>query len=312
MSFRLSIIMPVYNGAERLPRMLDGLAAQTCRDFELIAVNDGSTDASAEVLRAYGDRVNLRLIDQANGGASSAYNRGLGEATGELVFMLDQDDLLHPQAVEFILRGMAESPADTLIFDYRDVDERQAAEVKADFAVVAECPPVRPLTGNVLRWFLDENRNPGIWQFCFRREAIAGLRFVEGITLEDNLFVFPLLAKEGLRFAHLPVALYAYLQQPASVMHTSKLSWRLESFGKIFGGLHDVLTTENYRYLMTRHFVPELKSMWRVATFSGKRSFAKFMRRMFKDGLACPSDFPPRWLIRFWLYGDLARLKFVG
>lgn len=309
---KLSVVVPVYNGAERLPRLLDCFVAQTCRDFELVAIDDGSTDVSGAVLESYADRIPLRLIRKGNGGASSAYNRGLDEASGEFVFMLDQDDLLHPQAVEFMLRGMAESQADCLIFDYRDIDERQAVEVKADFAAVGECPVVRPLTGNVFRWFLDGNRNPGIWQFCFRREAIAGLRFVEGITLEDNLFVFPLLAKEGIRFAHLPVALYAYLQQPASIMHTSKLSWRLESFVKIFSGLHDALTAEDYRVLMTRHFVPELKSMWRAATFSGRRHFAGFMRRLFKGGLACPADFPPRWLVRFWLYGGFGTAEVRG
>lgn len=298
---RLSIVMPVYNGAERLPRMLDCLAAQTSRDFELIAVNDGSTDASADVLRSYEDCISLRLIDKANGGASSAYNRGLDEASGEFVFMLDQDDLLHPQAVEFMLRGMAESLADCLVFDYLDVDERQADEVKANFASGARCPGPESVACNVLRWFVDGKRNPGIWQFCFRREALDGLRFAEGITLEDNLFVFPFLAKKGVRFAHLPVALYAYLQQPASVMHTSKLSWRLESLVKIFHGLRKALSEADYRYLMRRHFVPELKAMWRAATFSGKRRFAAFLRVMRKEELVFSSDFPLRWKMRFLL-----------
>lgn len=296
---RLDVIMPVYNGAERLPRMLDCLAAQTCRDFELIAVDDGSADESCAVLESYANLIPLRLIRKENGGASSAYNRGLDELSGEFVFMLDQDDLLHPQAVEFMLRGMEESKADCLVFDYRDVDEQHAAEVKADFASGVKCPRTASITGNVLRWFVDGNRNPGIWQFCFRKKALGDLRFAEGITLEDNLFVFPFLAKKGVRFAHLPIALYAYIQQPASVMHTSKLSWRIASFEKIFHGLREVLSGADYRYLMLRHFVPELKSMYRAATFLGKRRFAAFMRRCFAAGLATHADYPLRWKLKF-------------
>lgn len=298
---RLTIIVPVYNGAARLPRMLDCLVAQTCRDFECIAVDDGSTDGSASVLEAYARRIPLRLIRKENGGASSAYNRGLDEAAGDFVFMLDQDDLLHPRAVEFILRGMSESPADCLVFDYLDVEEERSGAIKASFASGGAYPACRPLAGNILRWFVDDKRNPGIWQFCFRREVLAGWRFREGITLEDNLFVFPLLARKELRFVHLPIALYAYLQQPASIMHTSKLAWRLESFAVIFQGLRAALDDADYRFLMTRHFVPELKAMWRAADFSGKHRFAAFMRRLFKADLAFRTDYPLRWKLKFSL-----------
>lgn len=295
----ISIVMPVYNGAARLPRMLDCLAAQSCRDFELIAVNDGSTDGSAAVLRSYADRVPLRLVDKPNGGASSAYNRGLEEASGDYVFMLDQDDVLHPRAVEFMLQGMKASQADCLVFDYRDVDESAAGAVAAEFAKPSACPATETLGGDVLRWFIEERRNPGIWQFCFRRSALSGMRFVEGITLEDNLFVFPWLARNDVRFARLPVALYAYLQQPLSVMHTSRLQWRLDSFSRIFDGLRKALSDGDYRFLMTRHFVPELKSMWRAASFGGKRRFAGFMREMIASGLVFAADFPLRWRMKF-------------
>jgi len=297
----LSIVMPIYNGVDRLPRMLDCLAAQTSRDFELIAVNDGSTDTSVEVLESYADRINLKLIDKENGGASTAYNRGLDDVSGDCVLMIDQDDLLNPRTVEFLLRGMEKSIADCLIFDYRDIDEERIGEVKKEFSTESGYPDLVPIMGSVLHWFIENSRNPGIWQFCFRREALTGWRFEEGITLEDNLFVFPFLTRNDIRFAHLPVALYAYIQQPTSVMHTSKLEWRLESFGKIFKGLRECLPDDDYRYLMTRHFVPELKSMWRAATFGGKRRFAAFMRRFFATELAYRDDYPFRWKIKYLL-----------
>ena len=300
---KLSIIMPVYNGAERLPRMLDCLAAQTCRNFELIAVDDGSTDLSCEVLTAYADRINLRLIRKQNGGASSAYNQGLGEADGDYVYMLDQDDLLHPRAVECMLLTMDKGNADYMIFDYRDVSELFMNEIHREFSSKMSVPDYEVLSGNRLRWFIAQQRNPGIWQFCFRRELVKTMHFVEGITLEDNLFVFPLLSRPELKAIYLPVTLYAYLQQPQSVMHTSKLEWRLKSFEIIFRGLSRILSAEDYRFLMSRHFVPELKSMWRASSFSGKHHFARFMHGMFAEGLAYRRDFPLRWNLKFNLRG---------
>jgi glycosyltransferase involved in cell wall biosynthesis len=87
----VSVIIPVYNSARYLGEAVGSVLAQTYRPLEVILVDDGSTDDSAEVARSFGDAV--RLYSQANSGVAAARNRGIAMAAGELLAFLDADDL---------------------------------------------------------------------------------------------------------------------------------------------------------------------------------------------------------------------------
>jgi glycosyltransferase involved in cell wall biosynthesis len=94
---QVTVLMPVFNGARHLRSAVDSILSQTFTDFELLIVNDGSTDDSRAILSRYADR-RLRVIDhERNLGLSAALNRGLQEAHGELVARQDQDDLAMPE-----------------------------------------------------------------------------------------------------------------------------------------------------------------------------------------------------------------------
>ncbi|MFM7389269.1 MAG: glycosyltransferase family 2 protein [Vampirovibrionales bacterium] len=104
MSSLVSIIIPAYNRAHLIERTLQSVVAQTYPHWELIVVDDGSTDATANVVEAfiesYTGEQPLRLIQQANQGVSVARNTGLAYATGQYVCFLDSDDAYHPQFLE--------------------------------------------------------------------------------------------------------------------------------------------------------------------------------------------------------------------
>ncbi len=86
----VSVVIPAYNAAWCVRKAIDSVLAQDFRDFEVIVVNDGSTDDTAAVLAGYGDAI--RVIDQPNGGMSSARNAGIRAARGEFIAFLDADD----------------------------------------------------------------------------------------------------------------------------------------------------------------------------------------------------------------------------
>ncbi len=92
---RVSILMPVYNGASFLHQAIDSVLAQTYLDFELVIVDDGSTDQTPQILFSYNDP-RIRLIQVSRLGLTAALNRGLEECRGELIARMDADDVAFP------------------------------------------------------------------------------------------------------------------------------------------------------------------------------------------------------------------------
>ena len=106
----ISIVIPLYNKVNTIARALDTVFAQTYQDFEVLVVDDGSTDDSAIVVERYADP-RIRLIRQANAGVSAARNKGIEEANGEYVAFLDADDEWMPEFLEEIVALQQEFPA---------------------------------------------------------------------------------------------------------------------------------------------------------------------------------------------------------
>ena len=124
MSPKVSVIVPVYNVAEYLGQCLDTILLQTLQDIEVICVDDGSTDNSLEILNTYAfldERI--KVIHQENAGAAAARNRGLKEATGEFISVLDSDDFFHPEMLEKMVAKAEEDESDVVICGYTVFDD---------------------------------------------------------------------------------------------------------------------------------------------------------------------------------------------
>src|SRR5690242_20728341 len=92
MSPQISVIIPVYNGERTILETIASVQQQTFSDFELIVINDGSTDRTLELLNSVEDP-RLKILSYSNGGLPVARNRGISHATGEFITFIDADDL---------------------------------------------------------------------------------------------------------------------------------------------------------------------------------------------------------------------------
>ncbi len=218
---KLSVIVPVYNMAagNKLNFCLDSLMSQTVSDMEVIAVDDASTDDSAEILKDYEQRYPGRFravyseINRRQGGAK---NLGLKEAEGEWVGFVDSDDFIAPDMYEKLLAKAEETGADMAGCDYSIVDKQSFEVGKVVENNSADQTGV-----------LDEEKhkshilkNGSMVVKIYLRSVIAenGLSFPEGIFYEDNCAA-PLWSLYFKHFERVDEPLYYYLQIQDSTTH---------------------------------------------------------------------------------------------
>jgi glycosyltransferase involved in cell wall biosynthesis len=127
----ISCVVPVFNGERYLAEALDSVLRQTRPPDEIVVVDDGSSDRSAEIVRGYGNRV--RYVRQDNRGAAAARNRGVELAGGELLAFIDQDDLWRPHKLELQLASFAADPGLDICVSHVDLqwDSARAEEQAA-------------------------------------------------------------------------------------------------------------------------------------------------------------------------------------
>ncbi len=119
-----SVIIPVYNIEPYLVECLDSFACQTCRDMEVIVVDDGSTDGSEDICDEYADKYDfMTVIHQENQGLSGARNTGIAKADGDWIVFIDGDDTVDPEMLEVLEGHILASDGDVYRLSYVTVDE---------------------------------------------------------------------------------------------------------------------------------------------------------------------------------------------
>ena len=120
----ISVIVPIYNVEEYLPKCLDSILNQTFSNIEIICVNDGSTDGSRKVLEEYKKRdFRIKIVDKENGGLSSARNAGMKVAVGEYYSFIDSDDWIDKTMLEKLYENMTTLNTDISICAVHQFDE---------------------------------------------------------------------------------------------------------------------------------------------------------------------------------------------
>lgn len=192
MSHPISIILSTYNRQTLLPRMLDSLLSQTFSDFELLLINNGSTDQTDSICHQYVQRDSrIRYFSlEKNQGAARARNFGLDHALGDYIAMVDDDDYCCPDMMQTLFDMAAEHQADITVVGCQNAygDELE------DFYVYDEEFVLRGSGG--LSAFLERklyNTNAGTK--LFRRTLFDGLRWTEGTRVDDIHFIYKLFAR---------------------------------------------------------------------------------------------------------------------
>lgn len=210
---RFSIIVPVYNVELYLEQCLESLRTQDYSDYEVICVNDGSTDHSREILTEWQSRFpKMKIIDRENGGLSAARNTGLQAATGDYVVFVDSDDWVEASMLSTLAK--VTDGNDMVCFACRRTDNNAHDTLQPEQSGGWEYYNRHALEHREVAFVC-------VWQRCYRWSFLIenNLCFREGILHEDNEFT-PRACLKANKVTVIPDVLYNYRVRPGSIMTT--------------------------------------------------------------------------------------------
>jgi len=191
----ISVIVPVYNVEEYLPRCVDSILAQTYEKLEVILVDDGTKDASDQICDRYAEKdPRVRVIHKENGGLSSARNAGIDIATGEYLAFVDSDDWIEPEMYSHMLELMEKYDTRLVCAGRYDVESETEAKT------VGLCPEKEELVSGeelVKRIFLWDHLDSAAWDKLYHRSLFEGIRYPVGKIVEDVPTTYRLALRAG-------------------------------------------------------------------------------------------------------------------
>ena len=209
----VSVIVPVYNVEKYLSRCIDSILAQTFTDFELILVDDGSTDKSGGICDDYKSQDNrIVVIHQNNQGQAVARNRAIDLSRGEYIAFIDSDDYVHPDMFLTLIRIITETKSDIVLFGYIEGKEERFCWERIEEAHYQIYDGKTFLKDCIL-----SNKN-GCWILCdklFDRNCFNEIRLPVGRIFEDNAIVYKILYETN-RVSISDAVLYYYYQNENS------------------------------------------------------------------------------------------------
>ncbi|MGC6096676.1 glycosyltransferase family 2 protein [Citrobacter portucalensis] len=233
----ISVILPVYNVSEYLPRCLDSLLSQSFTDFEIIAVNDGSTDSSLEILHQYSEMLPMmKIINQQNQGLGGARNAALEIACGDYIYCVDSDDAITPDALNTIVREMSRNELDVLFFSTSlefsgggSVPEFLARYYQRPHHLLNKMMSAETWFNNCIRArkATGQGYSVVVWGYAWRRSQYAEKRF-QSSSFEDEFFTTSLLlCYPAARVKCLADRLYLHMLGHQSITTTTSQARRM-------------------------------------------------------------------------------------
>ena len=216
MSVSVSIIVPCYNVAAYLDQCMESLAGQSMEDIEIICVNDGSSDRTAEILREWRDRDGrVRVIDRKNSGVSAARNSGMEAAAGKYIGFVDPDDVVERNMFRRLFDAAVEKDADVAVCGYHEFCDCGGMDMpESGWSPSAGFFPEEK--AERFRRGTPWSRCAGtVWNKLIRRKLLEenGVRFVPGLRQGEDLYFCLMLLTVAPRLLILPDRLYHYRRE---------------------------------------------------------------------------------------------------
>ena len=187
---KVSVIVPIYNVEKYLDKCLESLLKQTLKEIEIIAINDGSTDRSVEIIQKYINKFNIKLINKTNGGLSSARNVGLENAIGEYIAFVDSDDFIHENMFKELYINSQGSDIVFCGYNKFYFNKTEGSDIFKKLKLFEE-------NKKYLGVEIYKHELVTVWNKIYKREFLEknDFKFIEGIIHEDDEFSLKVFSK---------------------------------------------------------------------------------------------------------------------
>lgn len=213
LSPKISIIIPIYNAEHSLPKMLNSILKQTFCDFEVLLINDGSTDSSGTICNNYtSEDKRFKVIHKKNAGVSAARQTGLENAQGEYIIHADADDWIEPTMLEELYNKAIKENADVVICDFYTNNGNIEKYVKQQPNGLDHISILHGL----FQQLHGSCWNKLVSRICYNKYSI---KFTAGINHCEDLLTWIQLYQYPIKTAYLPKAFYHYIMNDNSITH---------------------------------------------------------------------------------------------
>lgn len=287
----ISVIVPIYNVESCLRTCIDSIINQSYHDFELLLVDDGSTDSCGKICDEYAakdDRV--RAFHKKNGGLSDARNYGIEQANGEYLTFIDSDDYIASNYLETLYQMLCTQNADISVVCCKIVYDMNADVGNVNVLSVLTIDPQEAIR----RMLIRSPFGVSAWGKLFKRELFEKIQFPVGRLYED-LLTTPYIFEKCQKVVYTEAQMYFYYQRPDSITNRPFSEQDLQAFNGLrqivdyietqFPEIHDAVVS---RYIDDSLNIFFHRAIWQKDYIKYARIIKKKDRSIWKEGLKNP------------------------
>lgn len=263
---KLSIIVPVYNVKQYLDKCITSILDQSFKDFELILVDDGSTDGSGDVCETYAKSDSrVQVYHQSNQGQAVARNFALRKANGEYIGFVDSDDWIQPEMYERLINAVQDKDVDIVVCKYQTVSEEEKVMNILGYEDSFVMDKIKATT----EILLDHKMQSFPWNKIYKRNLFDGIKYPIGRLFEDTATTYKLFYKSE-KVVTIPYVGYNYRYNPNSTCNNKNLDYM-----KLVKREYDNALAFGERYMFCKKYIQieDVRKLCANKAYSRMRSF---------------------------------------
>lgn len=245
---KVSVIVPIYNVEDYLPKCIDSIQKQSYDKLEIILVDDGSPDKCGDICEEYKlQDERIKVVHKPNGGLSDARNAGMEVATGEYYVFIDSDDYVHPQMIEKLLDACDKTGADMAVCGFKSVTENE----NIDMDTLNDVPVEEVVSDeDRISYFYEKKYVEFVvaWNKIYPAKYFENIKYPKGKVHEDEFTTYKLLEKAD-KIAFIDVPLYFYVQRQSSIMGQNFNIKRLLVMDALEERMNHYIDLKKYRWV---------------------------------------------------------------